>query len=105
VELAQELVTAAVAAAKRSRHADSLRSTSALARDVAQLRAGYEQAAEARKALATNPNDQAANGQLGRFTCFLLGDWRDGLRLLKLSDDAALSSLAEREAKVPLPLD
>jgi len=104
-ELAQSLASAAVAVAKKNKDSDALRLASALVRDVAQLRSGYDQAAEALKTLAGHPADPAANGQLGRFNCFLLGDWRAGLPSLRLSDDATYQSLAERESKTPLPLD
>jgi hypothetical protein len=104
-ELAHELAAAASLAAKKSKDKDAIRAAATNAREIDEVCAGYQGTAAARKTLASDPAAPASNAQVGRFTCFLLGDWKTGLPSLKLSDDATLRPLAERESKVPLSLD
>lgn len=55
--------------------------------------------AAAKAALNTNPQDATAHVEVGRYLCFVKGDWPQGLAHLAKGDDPMLSSLAERELK------
>ena len=55
--------------------------------------------ADAKKSLAVlvdKPNDPEANLKVGKFTCFIKGDWEDGFPMLALGSDATLKALAEK---------
>ncbi|MCH8922467.1 MAG: hypothetical protein IIA67_04895 [Planctomycetes bacterium] len=47
------------------------------------------------------PDDPAANLALGRYYCFLKGNWKTGLPMLRKGSDARLSELAQRELAAP----
>jgi len=51
--------------------------------------------------LAQTPTDAAANAVLGRYVCFVRGDWQRGLPLLAQGNDAALKAAAEEELRDP----
>jgi uncharacterized membrane protein YgcG len=55
--------------------------------------------------LKTNPNDADANLTIGRFKCFLLGDWAAGLPYLSKGNDDALKALAKQEETSPANAD
>lgn len=47
--------------------------------------------------LAKNPEDPAANNQMGQLLCFVKGNWDLGLRFLIKGSDTALKTLAQKE--------
>lgn len=51
----------------------------------------------AMKTLADNPNDNRANGVVGRYRLFTRGDWDRGLTYLAKCDDIDLASVAKKE--------
>jgi hypothetical protein len=51
--------------------------------------------------LRENPDDEKANAVMGRFHCFLAGDWDAGLPLLARGSDTALQRLAREELAAP----
>jgi hypothetical protein len=65
---------------------------------VEQLGQEYHMLGEALTNLRTNPEDSSANLAVGRFYCFLKGDWARGLPMLAKSSDPRLQSLAENDA-------
>lgn len=66
--------------------------------EVNRVQAEYNRLAAARKKLAEDPADKAANAQVGRYLCLIKQDWEAGLPLLAKGDDAALAALAAAEA-------
>lgn len=56
-------------------------------------------AAGAKAVLAANAGDAKAHVEVGRYLCFVQGDWGAGLEHLAKGDDQMLRSLAERELK------
>ena len=52
--------------------------------------------------LAKNPEDPAANNEVGQFLCFVKGNWEVGLKFLLKGSDPTLKALAEKEQVVPL---
>jgi hypothetical protein len=57
--------------------------------------------AEAKKKLASAPEDAAANFAVGRHLCFFQGEWNDGLPLLAKGSDATLKDLAQKDLARP----
>ena len=52
-------------------------------------------------ALEKDSVDPKANLVVGRFQCFMKGDWKSGLPMLAKGDDAALTTLAEQDLAEP----
>ncbi|MEM7474927.1 MAG: hypothetical protein AAF483_08040 [Planctomycetota bacterium] len=65
-------------------------------RDLSAEKANTEAIQPALQKLRENPDDLGANGQVGRFECFKLAKWRQGLTKLAFSDDVRLAALAAR---------
>lgn len=100
--LAERLLKLAGAAANR---ASSAALVSGVAREVKELdatRKAFEALEPDRKTLRTNPNDPAANGRVGRFLCFVKGDWDAGLPHLAKGDDEKLKAAAELDLPGPV---
>ena len=62
----------------------------------AEMLENYRQGLEILKA---KPNDPVANGAVGRYQCFELGDWGNGLPSLAKGDQREIADIAERELK------
>ena len=52
---------------------------------------------DALKKLQSQPTDPQANLEVGKYRCFVNGDWESGLTMLALGSDKALQKLAEME--------
>lgn len=70
--------------------------------DLAQQSKGLE---AARKTLSEKPDDPEANLAVGKFTCFVKGDWENGLPMLAKGSDLGLKAMAEAERDLSAPLD
>jgi clan AA aspartic protease (TIGR02281 family) len=57
--------------------------------------------ARAISVLESKPNDGTANLVVGRYSCFVKGEWTDGLPLLAKSSDVAAKKLAVEDLKKP----
>lgn len=64
---------------------------------VARRKREREKCEEARQRLKSAPEDAAANLAVGRYECFYLGRWEQGLPRLEKSSDATLAKLGELE--------
>jgi WD40 repeat protein len=51
--------------------------------------------------LKKNPDTPAANAQFGKYLCFRVGNWEDGLARIAKGDDAALKELAKKDSASP----
>ena len=61
----------------------------------------YAAVAEALKKIAANPADADANLALGRWHCFVKGNWEKGLPMLVKGKDADLSAAAKQDLAGP----
>jgi hypothetical protein len=66
-------------------------------RELGLARELHERALRDMKKLQTSPDDPAANLAVGRYTCFVKGDWARGLAMLKKGSDTTLKTLAAQE--------
>jgi len=66
-----------------------------------QLEADYAKIKDALAVLETKPTDPEANLAVGKYRCFVRGDWDDGLPYLALGSDPVLQKLAEQEVVMP----
>jgi len=64
---------------------------------VRETRAAHTGLNDALVLLAKQPNDAGANLKVGKYRCFIKGDWQSGLPMLALGTDAALKALATQE--------
>ena len=61
----------------------------------------YDAVGEAMKKTAANPADADANLALGRWHCFVKGNWEKGLPMLVKGKDADLSAAAKQDLAGP----
>lgn len=71
-------------------------------KEVADAKAKFKAMKSALETLAKNPEDPAANAEMGQFLCFVKGSWDLGLRFLVKGGDAGLRALAEKELAYPV---
>jgi hypothetical protein len=71
------------------------------AKEVDTRRTASERIARDLVKLKTAPEDPAANLAVGKFLCFIKGDWAGGLPLLAKGSDAKLKELARQELGKP----
>lgn len=102
---ALKLLTAAEGVARAARSGASAARLQARAREVEAVRKAYADLAGARAALEKNADDPAANLAVGKFLCFLKGDWAAGLPLLTQSSDDKLKTLAQKDLDEPSDRD
>jgi hypothetical protein len=86
--------TRAAGAADVSRKAESAKQLKLAVSECKKLHSKYEQA---RAELEKTPGDEKSLEIVGKYLCFVKGDWKDGLRSLADGQEGALRSLAERE--------
>ena len=55
---------------------------------------------EASRILQRQPDDPAANARVGRYRCFVKGEWDDGLAALQAGDSEKLRSVAAEEVRL-----
>lgn len=73
------------------------------AKEVTEAKALFQGMKGVLETLAKTPTDPASNLEMGRFLCFVKGNWDLGLRFLVKGSDAALKALAERELAASEP--
>jgi len=56
------------------------------------------------ESLAKSPEDPAGNAEMGKFLCFVKGNWDLGLRFIVKGSDPTLRGLAEKELSSPGPI-
>ena len=64
---------------------------------VRDVESAYGQIKKSLAVLNNNPTDADANLKVGKFRCFVIGNWSAGLLNLSLGDDGALKSIAQAE--------
>lgn len=96
-EILTELADLALAASRKLKDKDLLKQAQRRKKDVEQIVQAAEEVQSAKKKLEDAPNDPAANSIVGRYLCFVKGDWEQGVPMLALGDDAELKKLATRD--------
>jgi hypothetical protein len=98
---ADKAATSAVQFARSSKDADLLARAMTRAKEVAEAKTLFQSMKRVMETQAKNPDDPAANLEIGRFLCFVKGSWDLGLRFIVKGSDAALKALAEKELAFP----
>ena len=94
-----QLASIAEAAARGARDLVLAKKIAEKAKKIKQLSKHVQQVTEATAKLKQNPDDPQANEIVGRFKCFVAGDWKGGLPQLAAGTDPALVKLAKLELK------
>ena len=98
---AKTIVTAVKRASGRLRNRELTLEAKQLATDNREAAKQYAAARDAFETLKTSPDDPAANAAVGKYLCFVKGDWQRGLDKLVKGDDTLLKELATRELAGP----
>jgi len=96
-EAADKATALAVQAAKKSNEMGLLVRATTRAKEVSEAKSRYLAMKNVLQTLAKNPEDPAANNEMGQFLCFVKGSWDLGLRFLAKGSDATMKGLAEKE--------
>jgi len=100
-DIAREIGRLAADSAKKTRDPKAKSSVANKLKQLKQLEADYAKIKDALVVLETKPTDPEANLAVGKYRCFMRGDWDDGLPYLALGSDPALQKLAEQEVVQP----
>jgi hypothetical protein len=80
---------------------DKLREAQDLVKTIQKRAAAIKQVEEARRMLATTPDDPQANACVGRYLCFVADDWQAGLQLLAKGPTSEAREIAVSEIGLP----
>ena len=70
-------------------------------KEIERLKKRYDAVGKAMKRLAADPADADANLAVGRWHCFIKGNWETGLPLLAKGKDPDLSAVAKQDLAAP----
>lgn len=87
--------------ARKSRSQFCIESVKSAQKNVRKVKQSYDAIAGDRERLLKNADDPQANLSVGKFLCFVKGDWNRGLQKLSKGSDKSLLSLAELELEEP----
>lgn len=88
-------------AARRAREADLTKRIVARNKAVNEMAEAYSEAEVFFQTLKANPVDPDANLAIGKYYCFMKGDWDRGIAMLALGSDTALKTVATIELDGP----
>ncbi|MBN2580488.1 MAG: hypothetical protein JXB10_16000 [Pirellulales bacterium] len=100
-EEAGRLIQLVTPLAKLAKDPNLLHDLASQSREVGRLKALSASVRRALEKLREDPDDQEANGLVGRWITFRLQDWKRGLPLLAKSSDAVLAPLAAADLADP----
>ena len=100
-EAAQRLASVALTAARHASNPALLRQALERQKRIVADKQIWEATESARAALDKDPSDAAGNLALGRYLCFVRGDWEQGLAHLALSSADTLKELAVKSKPAP----
>jgi serine/threonine protein kinase/Leucine-rich repeat (LRR) protein len=99
--VAKRLSDVALSAARKAKDPAVLKSAIDRNKGMATIRQQWEAAEDAKETLAKTPDDPDANLAVGRYLCFVKGDWPAGFAKLAKGSDAVLKDLGARSAADP----
>ncbi|MBN2025084.1 MAG: hypothetical protein JW809_20070 [Pirellulales bacterium] len=98
-DAAQKMLDRAVELARKSHDAPTVKQAVAWQKALASRREMHEAFQQADRTLAREPGNAAASLMVGRYLCFVRGDWRRGCEQLAQGVDGRLRYLASQEQK------
>jgi hypothetical protein len=100
-DLVPRLSAAAETLLRRTGRLAVMKQFTALANEAKLLEREHQTIAPALASPDLTSKDPTASSAAGKYCCFVLGDWEQGLPLLAAGDDAALSALAASDLAAP----
>ncbi|MFM2094024.1 MAG: hypothetical protein RIS70_1148 [Planctomycetota bacterium] len=94
---AKQISELAVTAARGTRDTALVKEVTSQAKELESIATSYRKVKEYQTRLATKATDPEANFELGKFFCFVKGDWERGVPMLAIGSDEQLSNLARTE--------
>lgn len=101
LEVAEKAAAAAQQMSKKSASVPLNSQATAKAKEVSDVKAGFEKSRKARETLTKTPEDPAANQEYGLYLCMTKGQWDLGLPLLAKGPDGPYKTIATRELAAP----
>ena len=98
---AEKAASNAASQGKRAKELPSVTRAEALGKEIADLKGKYKGLVPARQKLQAQADDPESNSIVGRFDCFVKGDWATGLPRLAKGSDPSLKEAAEEELSAP----
>jgi hypothetical protein len=98
-DVAGQLGALAVEIARKAKDPASAKQIMARTKELSGLKRFYAEAQDAAAALEKDPLDPAANLTVGKYRCFVHGQWTRGISMLALGSDATLQDLAVKQLK------
>lgn len=96
-DAAKSLGPSLLANARGTRDATTVKVISGKLKEIDEIAVRFLKVEEYAAILISNATDPTANLELGKFRCFVRGDWDRGIPMLALGNDEALRKLAELE--------
>lgn len=96
-KLAGDLIEMALMEARKSREIELVKRIVASKKELEEIVKSYAEVKEVLAVLEIDPTNQDANLAVGKYRCFVKGDWDNGLPMLVLGNDAVLKALAVKE--------
>lgn len=100
-DIADKEAQAAIATARKAANVPALNRALARSKEIADQKAVYDKLKKSRDALAANSDDAEANLAVGKYQCFVKGNWDAGLPLLAKGSEEPLRDLAARDLAAP----
>jgi len=104
-DLAEEIVKFAAVEAAKSRDKDLVQQVQTCRKDLENAKKTFSQIETANEIIKNHPNDLDANLTLGRYLCFAMVNWEEGLNYLAKGSDKNLLKLAAEEQNHPADAD
>jgi hypothetical protein len=102
-EITDDLMRIAKIAAAKSENRQIVAIVKALPADIEMLKRDFERAKSAKRSVASQPDDEAANAVYGEYLCYSKGDWVAGLPYLAKGSDPKAKELAATDLTKPKP--
>lgn len=99
--LAGRLVKLALSTARKMKDAELLRRLTTRHQEIGRMKVRFKEVAKALDLLADDPAHAEANLTVGRWYCFIAGNWTKGLPSLAKGTDAQLAKLATQDLAGP----
>ena len=100
-DAASQLGKLALSEATRSRAKEPTQQARVRLKELEQAKKAFTEIESAIETLKGNPDDPDTNSIVGRYTCFVKGDWDRGLPMLAKGSDETLRSLARKDMRRP----
>jgi len=104
-DLTEEIAKFTAIEAAKSKDKDLVQQVQACRKDLDNAKKTFSQIETANETIKNDPNDPDANLTLGRYLCFALADWKEGLHYLAKGSDKNLLKLAAEEQNHPADAD